>query len=303
MAVDITQQAYQAISELVQKIMGNRDEAAAYAEDPHGYLAAEGFGYDLSGCDVQQAILQGAGSSGLPATTWQAVQQSYVADQPPYDPGSGQSPAEYLVQHINQVANVTYRDDDYITQQLTNVENYDITSIDNSVNLDGNFAGPVQLDVDNANAVGDGAVAAGDDINAPVNTGENTGILAETVDTGGGDLKFAQGDLVDQEGASQSAAGTNVGGDIISAPNASVDGQGGALTIGSGNAAGSYTEVNQEENIDVDVNQEEFTEVYAEQGAVVNTEQGDGDLQQQVDLAAPSPYGSDEETEDMSASM
>lgn len=222
MAVDVTQQAYQAIYQFVQKIIGDRDEAAAYAEDPQGYLAAEGVGnYDLAGVNMQQAVQQAVQGSNAPQHVQQSVQQGYAGGgggggyaPPPSTPPAGVSPADYLVQHVNYVTYSTYEGDDYISQQLINQENYDYsTNIDNSVNLDGKFYGDVELDVNNVNATGDGAVAAGEDvygaatgdgavaaggdINAPVNTGNFTGVQAggDVTNTAVGDYNTQSADV------------------------------------------------------------------------------------------------------------
>jgi hypothetical protein len=219
MAVDMSKQAYEAIQQVIRKILGDRDEAAAYAEDPKGYLASEGVAdYDLSSVNMQQVVQQTALGGDMPAATKQAVQQSYAGGDggyqaPPTAPAAGQAPADHLVQHINHVTHITYEGDDYITQQLINQENYDYSSYTN-VNMEGKFYGDVAVDASTVTATdggiastgsgdvvgatgdgavaagrdaegvatGDGAVAAGRDINAPVNTGEFTGAQA------GGDI-------------------------------------------------------------------------------------------------------------------
>jgi hypothetical protein len=230
MAVDITQQAYQAIYQAIQKILGSREEAAGYAEDPKGYLAAEGIAdYDLAGVDLQQVVNHACTDANLPAATKQAIQQSYTGggngqySPPPASPPPGQPPADYLVQHINHVTHVTYEGDDYITQQLINQENYDYST---NVNLEGNFAGDVAVDASSViaqgdgalaaggdafgNATGDGAVAAGRDIEGAVNTGNFTGVQAgedvkdSNVNIGGEQFNVQNSDLTN------SAVGGNV---------------------------------------------------------------------------------------------
>jgi hypothetical protein len=299
MAVDISQQAYQVIQQVVQKILGSREEAAAYAEDPMGYLTAEGAcEYDPTGVDMGRLMQQAVQGAGTSTQVSQYVQQGYGGggghSAPPTTPAPGQSPADYLVQHVNYVTYATYEGDDYITQQLTNVENYDFsTNIDNSVNLDGNFAGDVQFAV--ANATGDGAVAAGRDISDnQINTGEFTGVQADNTDNAivgdnaqalqvagsdfdpsGGQFAFGSGDVtnVDQSGAQNTAAAVG-GGNATNVADNEVD-TGGALAV-DGDASGQLID--------------------AGDFAVITTEQGEGDLTQQLDVfPGGAPYEGEEE--------
>ncbi len=152
-------------------------------------------------------------------SAWQGYSSGSSSTGGGYTPApAGPAPANHSVEHVVQqlqtVTYVTYQDDHSITQTI--IDNSVDNSIDNSVDFDvsGDVHGDIDVDVDNANAVGDGSVATagenndvnaatgdqaqvidgdnygqantGDgavqafgDINAPVNTGTNTGIIAD----------------------------------------------------------------------------------------------------------------------------
>lgn len=300
MAVDISQQAYQAIYQVIQKILGSREEAAGYAEDPQGYLAAEGIAdYDLASVDLQQVVNQASNDADLPAATKQAIQQSYTAGgggqytAPPSSPAPGQPPADYLVQHVNHVTQVSYEGDDYITQQLINQENYDYSS---NVNLEGNFAGDVDIDASSViaqgdgalaadgdafgNATADGAVAAGRDVQGAVNTGEFTGIQSgrdtedANVNIGGGDQNVVE---------DSNLANTAVGGDVNNT-NIHAD-DGAAVAFGEGaHATGEQTQTHTETDIHAQNSNVQTGDGYANQNLDQSQEQDiDQHVEQHVD--------------------
>jgi hypothetical protein len=216
MAVDV----YASLKELIEKILGDRDAAMQFASDPTGTLAAQGItDGDLSQVDIRQLVSECASEADLPEGARQALQSyssgapapsHYQLAAPP--PAAAHQGTQEVVQHLNYVTYATYEGDEQITQQLINQENYDYsTNIDNSVEVevDGDVHGDFEVETTNVNATGDGAVAAGDDvenaatgdgaqiidgdnygqantgdgavqaggnINAPVNTGEFTGV-------------------------------------------------------------------------------------------------------------------------------
>jgi hypothetical protein len=272
MAVDIGQQAYQAVYQVIQKILGSREEAAGYAEDPKGYLAAEGVAdYDLAGVNLQQVVQQACYDADVPGGIKQTVQQGYGGggggggggqySPPPASAGPGQAPADHLIQHINYVTHVTYEGDDYITQQLINQENYDYST---NVNLEGNFAGDVNLDASSVIAsgdgavaagrdaegvaTGDGAVAAGRDIEGAVNTGQFTGIQA------GGDVSDTNLNIGGEQTNIQNSDITNsaIGGGDVQNVEINAD-DGAAVAFGEGaKAEGSRINVDaQDSNVQV----------------------------------------------------
>jgi hypothetical protein len=270
MAVDVSKQAFEALAAVIQKILGSREEAAEYAADPKGYLAAEGVAdYDLAGVDLYQCVQYAASAPGVPAAAKQAVQNSYgggsnpgTATPPPAAPAPGVPAGDHLVQHLNYVTQVSYKGDEYITQQLINYEHHDYSS---HTNLKGVFHGDVDAstvvathggvastgygDVVAATgdgavaagrdaegvATGDGAVAAGRDIEGAVNTGEFTGVQA------GGDVKdsninVGSGDQynVQNSDVNQSAFG---GGDVKTSEVNINANDGSAVAYGDGSKA------------------------------------------------------------------
>jgi hypothetical protein len=263
MAVDVSKQAFEALAAAIRKILGSREEAAAYAEDPKGYLAGEGVGdYDFSGVDLYQCVQYAANGPGVPAEAKQAVQNSYAgggagpssagpaaAPPPPPVAPPGVPAGDYIVQHLNYVTQVSYKGDEYITQQLINYEHHDYSS---NTNLKGVFYGDVDASTVTAThggvastgygdvvaATGDGAVAAGRDIEGAVNTGEFTGVQAggdvtdSNINVGSGDQYNVQNSDV-----SQSAFG---GGDVKTSEVNINANDGSAVAFGDGsNAEGS----------------------------------------------------------------
>jgi len=305
MAVDV----YAQLKELIEGIFGNRDTALQFAGDPNGTLAAQGItDGDLSQVDMRQLVSECAAGADLPEGSRQALQSytsggsapSYQVASPP--PAGAPQGTHEVVQHLNYVTYATYEGDEQITQQLINYESYDYsTNIDNSVEVevDGDVHGDLEVETTNVNATGDGAVAAGDDvenaatgdgsqiidgdnygnantgdgavqaygdINAPVNTGEFTGVQADNIDADNSTFNFGDGDVtnIGQSTIEESAIATGGGDANNVADNTLYEG---AAAAAGGDATGSY------ENTDV--------EAY---DSNVATEQGAGDLDQHADL-------------------
>src|SRR5690606_40233623 len=138
-----------------------RARGAQSPDDPERRLVRQGVAdADLGDTDLYQLIGQCAaqydtqvpGYGGAPAA------QYPVSSPPPPHPGPPSTPE--VVQHLNYVTYVTYEGEEHITQQLIKYQDYS-TNIDNSahVDVDGDFHG--DIDIDNVNAVGEGAQAAG----------------------------------------------------------------------------------------------------------------------------------------------
>lgn len=231
MAVD----AFEALKELVEKLLGgDRVLAAQYAEDPDGVLAAQGVtGGDLGEVDLYQLVGECAGKAGVqvPGYGGTPAGQYPVSSPPPPHPGPPSTPE--VVQHLNYVTYATFEGDEHITQQLINYQDYS-TNIDNSthVDVDGDFHGDV--DIDNVNAVGEGAQAAGENLAADggqvidgdnfgvalANSGEgavqNTGLIEGPVSTGDGNVQ-AGGNI---DGAVNTGQFTGIQGDEVFADQA-----------------------------------------------------------------------------------
>lgn len=330
MAVDV----YAALKQLIESILGDRDQAAQFAGDPQGTLAAQGItDGDLSQVDVRQLVGECASGADLPDGPRQLLQSyssgggapaSYPVKPPPAG-GGAQSP-EQVVQHLNYVTYATYEGDEYVTQQLINYEEYDYsTNIDNSVDVDvdGDVHGDIDLETTNVNATGDGAVAAGEDvenavtgddsvlvdgdnsglintgdgavqadgdIDAPVNTGEFTGIQNDdgTVENAvvGDDNQVAQVD-----GSADDSVFNFGDGDVTNFGDAHIEDA--AVAVGGGDANNVsdntlYDGAAASAGGDAAGNvEEDYQETYVDAyDSIVTTEQGPGDLgQENVDLA------------------
>jgi len=293
MAVDVAQ----AIKDLIQRILGDRDTALQYAEDPEGTLAAQGItDGDLSGVDMFQLVGETCGSvPGLqnygPSYSSGGGGSGGGATHAPPPSATGHS-VEQVMQHLNYVTYVAYEGDETITNIIDQS-----TNIDQSQNVDvdvaGNLHGDISVDSNdtNVNATGEGAAAAaggsavsgdgsaasqsgpafvGDDnlVNTGVNlgqqqTGDNSN---QGLALGGGDVVQNSGEFTGQQtGGNANATGSafGEGAEATNLQNVST-GPGGAINTGDGgDATGNF--------------------VYAEDDAVVQTEQGPGDANQDVD--------------------
>lgn len=290
MPVDVVEE----LENLIKNILGNRDAAQQYAEDPYGTLVSQGITEgDLEGLNMQQIVADSCSGLDLPDGARSAV-QSYTSGSgggggyppPPAGPATG---VEQVMQHLNYVTYVAYEGDDIIQQEITNIDQ------SQNVNVEGEVHGDVTVDSHdtNANATGDGSAAsgwgpatAGDEnlVNTgtnlgnmntgdgaaqvqavgsqvgPINTGEFTGVQG---DVGPGSvMSFGEGDATNQIG--------------------NVVGPGGALS-GSGDATGSYQDNDTTNVQDNDTTITETTDIHDIHDSQIATEQGPGDQHVQQD--------------------
>jgi hypothetical protein len=171
-----TTAATQAMVQFIVDLVRDPALAFQFAQDGQGTIVAQGLTeHDLTGVDMNQAILEACGTPGFPPDAASAL-QSYVSGggapsggyQPP-PPHPGPAPVEHVVQQLQYVNYVTHEGDTTITQ----------TIIDQStdVNVGGDFLG--DIDVDNTAATGAGAVAGGEgDVNAA--TGDGSQVIDDS---------------------------------------------------------------------------------------------------------------------------
>ena len=188
--------------DMLKDLIFDEKERADFNENPRQYMTTSGI-TEASGEDVAEAMMlvvdtlppdvairYGAytGGSTNVANTGANVSgggTTVVNVPPPPNPAPlpGETDFEAAVRQINYVTNVannTYTDDRDITQ----IDDRD-TTVDSSINQNITALGDVnqQFDNDTAVASGDGAVAAGGDINAGnLNTGTNSGVMARDID-------------------------------------------------------------------------------------------------------------------------
>jgi hypothetical protein len=297
--------------QLIGKILTNPATAFQFASDGNGTLAAQGITEgDLSGLDMPGLVEQACQTYDVPADARYAL-QGYTSGSPSYSgpvspPASsytsGPQSMEQVVQHLNYVTYAAYEGDTNIQQ----------TILDQStdINVGDDFEG--DIDVHNAAATGDGAVAGsgdgdvtaatgdgsqaindstigqnqnnspgavqvGEDAYAPIVTGDNTGVIADdsNVDAVIGD----HNQTVQTDGPVDDSVFNFGEGDVQQVNDSTVTHSaigGDDATNVSGNAmtgsAVSTGDGDAEGNF-------ETTNVQAHD-SIVATEQGDGDLQQ-----------------------
>ncbi|MBO0847758.1 MAG: hypothetical protein J2P22_20345 [Nocardioides sp.] len=156
-------EATQLIKEIVQEILGDKHAAAQFMKDPQGVLTAKGVSdADLSNVNVRQVVGDACTSGSVPPAMSSALQSYASGESGPSS--SGHQSVERVVQQLSYVTNVAYHDDHSVTDNSTN--------IDDSVNIDGDVHG--NINVDNANATGDGAVAGSGDGHVAGATGDHS---------------------------------------------------------------------------------------------------------------------------------
>jgi hypothetical protein len=183
MTFDVTQTMQEAFTELLAGIFGSEAKALAFVTDPNGELQDKGLAnQDLASVNVQQAVVDACNYPGVPEYAKEHL-QSYSADSYTAAPQT----IESVVEQVTQVTQIVYQDNDVITNEIQN-NNTNIAVGDNfngdidvdNQNVDDGGVGVQGDNNDVVAATGPGSVAAGDDINAPVNTGViDGGILAD----------------------------------------------------------------------------------------------------------------------------
>lgn len=291
--INVTQELLEKIREFFRHVFSSEQNTQLFLEDPDGAFSAHDIDPGmLAHVNIEQLVNSCAYAGGPSGGSGGSGGAGGGGG------GGGYVPPPQAVQQVTQVTQNFYQDHS--------------TNVDNSITVHAEKGSHVDVDATNVTATGersvavgddvydsqvntgDGAVQAGSDIEGPVNTGSNTGIIADgsvedvvmgdnsgtfvggdvdrsvlgdntgvagDIDVEDGDFKFAQGDLLDQEHATDSVGVTGgVGGDAINA-NDAYAAPGGALNIGG--EGGDTTGNN----------------VYAED-SVVGTEQGKGDFEQ-----------------------
>jgi hypothetical protein len=105
---------------LVQQVLGDRVQAAAYATDPWGYLAAEGVtDRRLAGAEVVRLVRRACGTVRLaPRITSHAAAGGRPHLPLPADRLVDRPPSEQLVQILHHLLRVSYDGDHYVTTLL-----------------------------------------------------------------------------------------------------------------------------------------------------------------------------------------
>jgi len=316
MAVDVAQ----AIQELIQRILGDRNTALQYSEDPGGTLAAQGITEgDMSDLDMFQVVSDTCGSvPGLqnygPSSGGGGASGGGPTPPPASSPGHS---VDQVMQHMNYVTYVAYEGDEVITTNIDNSTNIDQSQNTNvDLDVEGDFTGNVDVDVDshdvNANATGDGSAASG---TGPAVVGDenliNTGTNLGQQNTGDGAAQAIQvglgrgeggGGIVQSTGDGSVTAGGNIDGPTNTGEFTGIqsDGpttvSGGAMSFGEGDAnnaqgvtvteGGAFAQGGDASGYKSDDDQTnldlnvEISNVDA-QNSIVQTEQGEGDATQE----------------------
>jgi len=234
----ITQQALEFLQSL---FLGDEAAVKEYNNDPAGSLERHGLA-SCSPVEINQAVAQLA--PGLPGEA-QARANAYLSSTQgvggytnggpsqaaqgaeKVDAGKYGSPDPAPAAAVPPSLQAVSTEINYITQitqvDLDQVNNFTDNSVNQVIVAGGDVTQTFDQDTTNVTASGDGAVAAGADIqNSQVNTGTNTGIIADeadgailgdgntTIDSDGGDVTNVQGDG-NVVGATNSVVGTGAG--------------------------------------------------------------------------------------------
>lgn len=217
--------------EFLSNLFGSEQEAAAFVANPEGYLAEHGLD-DLSCADFDDAIVAFVENDGRGDVD--------LGGDFHTEPRDGESDHEAIARHLTEVVN-NYN---YITNEDNDV--YNDQSFNGTVIADGD----VTFDNDIVSASGDGAVAAGDDIeDSNIVTGDDN-IIGNNNNVGDGAF-----------GAGSVAGGVTVD-------------DGGAFANNGSNAAGSQDDNsdNRVDNSDNSVNTEIDTDIDTDIDASTTTE-------------------------------
>jgi hypothetical protein len=162
--------------DFLRNLLNDPAERAAFNVNPEAYLREHGF-EDLSGHDVHDAM--GLVCDTLPPRVALQVGDYYRTGGNRVEVNqSGQAPPPVHTQAHERDLDAAIRQINYVTTNYayTQIDDRD-TIIDNSVRTDIHAKGAVYFDQDihnqNTVASGDSAVAAGHDLNAPVQTGHD----------------------------------------------------------------------------------------------------------------------------------
>jgi hypothetical protein len=256
MAIDIQG----AMHDLIMSILGGRDTAESVAADTSAAVHAAGLAElepTMTVADFQAQVaavceeLEGQLSAEVHAALSAYAEGNGGQLSPPSGAvgssggggstgGGGGVPAPaapsapltqtVLQEQLQYVTYVTYEGDESIVNEI--YEDYS-TNIDNSVDVDldvdGDFDGDLDIETTNVNATGDGAIAAGDDID---NAATGGGVVVDGDNYGGiatGDGAVATGEDSDLSGAVNTGEFTGV----QAGENAQVEN----VVVGDGNTA------------------------------------------------------------------
>lgn len=244
------------IMEFLNNLFGDEEARAAFLADPEAVLDEYGLG-DLSCADFDDAIVAFVENSGRDDVNLGGTFHNTV-------PQDGESEHEAVARHLADIVT----NNTYITNEDNDV--YNDSSV-GTVIADGD----VKFDNDIVSASGDGAVAAGDDIEGDVVTGDDN-VLGNNNQVGDGAFgtgSVSGGVTVDDGSAFASTGGTASG---------SNDDNDVTTTTTTTNTDNSDNSVNT--TIDVDDSFQANTEVddsfqdNSETETDVNTETGPGDV-------------------------
>ncbi|MDN5932016.1 MAG: IniB N-terminal domain-containing protein [Pseudonocardia sp.] len=185
------------IMEFLNNLFGDEEARAAFLADPEAVLDEHGLG-DLSCADFDDAIVAFVENSGRDDVNLGGTFHNTV-------PEDGESDHEAIAKHLTEIVN----NNTYITNEDNDV--YNDQSFNGTVVADGD----VTFDNDIVSASGDGAVAAGDDIeDSNIVTGDDN--IIGNGNQVGDDSAFGAGSVaggvtVDDGGAFATTGGTATG--------------------------------------------------------------------------------------------
>ena len=250
------------IMEFLNNIFGDEAERQAYLADPSGYLTDHGLG-DLSCADFDDAIVAFVENNGRDDVNLGGTFTNTV-------PHDGESDHEAITRHLTEVVN-NYGDT-YITNEDNDV--YNDQSFNGTVIADGD----VTFDNDIVSASGDGAVAAGDDIeDSNIVTGDDN-VLGNNNQVGDGAFGAGSqvGDNTADDGSAIASNGSTAVGSQDDNSTSNDNDDNSTTTTTTDNSTNTDVDVDIEDSFQA--NTEDSFQDNSETDTNVNTESGPGDL-------------------------
>jgi hypothetical protein len=240
--------------DLILRLLGDKKALEEFQNNPHGVLTDAGLG-DLCGVDVAQAAPLVLDKQSV-QPRGDGSDNGAAAATPPVHPGPGETEIDVAIKHIQ-----------HITKHYVSNDN---DTVDNSVNQSIWNSGELDLhqvfDNDPTVANGDGSLAAGDDIEGTITTGNNNTVVSGDDNVVGDGNAVGEGNLVNN-GNNNATGDGNVTGSFGDGATVATN-----SSLADSSTNGSY---NTDNSTDVDVDVEESFNDNSDNRQIDNSDHSD----------------------------